>query len=331
VARAGRKSTLAIYGCSALLDLAVPREGEIDDAALTPQNPGFGRMSHLPLSLSIDISSHLARPIGRRELLLWIATALFANQAVQVLDFSSLSALGTSLANQNYVYWFGCYVVLYRINASDPVPADGTDWYLAFPTMLAMLLSSFIAYRFAIGFLATAMALDLLLLRSSDRQLKAAGVVILALSAHLVWGPILFQLLTPELLRADAALVGGMLKVVRPDIIWTGTTFQTPGSFAISLVGACSSFHDLSTALLACAAATMFMRTNWIRSDVVRIAAAGAAMIFINDARLCLLAWNKANYDFWHGGAGGPLIGFFTTVVLLAIAFWGAAPGNRRA
>jgi Transmembrane exosortase (Exosortase_EpsH) len=289
-------------------------------------------MSHLPLSLPNGISSRLARPIGRRELLLWIVAGLFANQAIQVLDFGSLSGLGASLANQNYIYWFGCYVVFYRISASDDrVSAENTDWYFAFAMMLSMLLSGFIAYRFAIGFLATVMALYLLLFRSGDRELKAAGVVILALSAHLVWGPILFQFLTPELLRADAALVGGMLKVVRPDIIWTDTTFQTPGSFAISLVGACSSFHDLSTALLACAAATMFMRTNWIRSDVVRIAAAGAAMIFINDARLCLLAWNQANYDFWHGGAGAPLIGFFTTIVLLVIAFWGARPRNSRA
>jgi hypothetical protein len=288
-------------------------------------------MSHLPLSLPNGIYSRLARAIGRRELLLWIAVALFANQAIQVLDFSSLSALGTSLANQNYIYWFGCYVVLYRISASDDQVAESTDWYFAFATMLAMLLSSFIAYRFAIGFLATAMAFYLLLFRRADRELKAAGVVMLALSAHLVWGPILFQFLTPELLRADAALVGGMLKVVRPDIIWTDTTFQTPGNFAISLVGACSSFHDLSTALLACAAATMFMRTNWIRSDVVRIAAAGAAMIFINDARLCLLAWNKASYDFWHAGAGAPLIGFFTTIVLLVVAFCGTMPRNSRA
>ena len=197
--------------------------------------------------------------------------------------------------------------------------------------MLAILLSSFIAYRFAIGFIATVLAFYLLVLCHKDRELRAAGSVLLALSAHLVWGPILFQFLTPELLRADAALVGNMLKLVRPDIIWNDTTFQTPGGFAISLVGACSSFHNLSTAFLACAAATMFMRTHWARRDFARFAAAVVVMIFMNDVRLCLLAWSPANYNFWHEGAGVPLLSFFETAALLTVAFWGAALRSGRA
>jgi exosortase/archaeosortase family protein len=289
-------------------------------------------MSDLAPSIPNRVSPSLAQPIGRRELLLWIAGGLFANQAIQLLDLSSVSAFAASLANQNYVYWFGCYVVLYRLSAShDRTPAERTDWYFAAAMMLSMLVSSFIAYRFAIGFLATVMALYVLRFFRADRELKAAGIVLVALSAHLVWGPILFQLLTPELLRADAALVGGMLKLIRPDIIWTDTTFQTPGSFAISLVGACSSFHNLSTALLACAAATMFMRTEWTRSDIAIVAATGVAMILMNDARICLLAWSPASYNFWHEGAGDPLFSFFMTIVLLLIAFWGAVPRTDRA
>ena len=154
--------------------------------------------------------------------------------------------------------------------------------------------------------------------------------MILALSAHLVWGPILFQLLTPELLRADAALVGSMLTLVRPDIIWNDTTFQTPESFAISLVGACSSFHNLSTALLACAGATMLVRTNWTRPDFAKLGAAVVVMILMNDVRLCLLAWSPAGYKFWHDGAGSPMLDFLMTAALLTVAFWGAVPRSNR-
>ena len=289
-------------------------------------------MSHLTQSVPDMISSRVTRPVMRRELFLWLATALFANQAIQLLDFGSLSAFAESLTLQNYIYWFGCYVCLYRLSESDPrASAESTDWYFAFSLMLAILLSSFIAYRFAIGFIATVLAFYLLVLCHKDRELRAAGSVLLALSAHLVWGPILFQFLTPELLRADAALVGNMLKLVRPDIIWNDTTFQTPGGFAISLVGACSSFHNLSTAFLACAAATMFMRTHWARRDFARFAAAVVVMIFMNDVRLCLLAWSPANYNFWHEGAGVPLLSFFETAALLTVAFWGAALRSDRA
>jgi exosortase/archaeosortase family protein len=197
--------------------------------------------------------------------------------------------------------------------------------------MSAMLLSSFIAYRFSIGFLATALGVYLLVFSRADGESKAAGAVLLALSAHIVWGPILFQFLTPELLRADAALVGGMLKVVRPDIIWSDTTFQTPEGFTISLVGACSSFHNLSTALLACAAATMFMRTNWMKQDLAKCAAAVAVMIFLNDVRICLLAWSPASYEFWHNAAGSSLFSFFVTATLLTVAFRGAVISSGRA
>lgn len=288
-------------------------------------------MSHLTLSVPGAISSRLVRPVSCRELFLWLASALFANQAIQLLDFNSFSAFAASLAVQNYIYWFGCYVALYRLSKSDArVSAKSADWYFAFAIMLAILLSSFIAYRFAIGIIATVLAFYLIL-GHTDRELKAAGTVLFALSAHLVWGPILFQLLTPELLRADAALVGGMLKLVRPDIIWNDTTFQAPGSFSLSLVGACSSFHNLSTALLACAAATMFLRTSWRKGDLARFATAVVVMIFMNDARLCLLAWNPASYEFWHNGAGSPLLEFLMTAALLMAAFWGATPRRGRA
>jgi exosortase/archaeosortase family protein len=288
-------------------------------------------MHPFTLSARTIVLSRLAQPVGRRELFLWLAAALFANQAILLLNFGSFSEFSESLALQNYIYWFGCYVALYRINKSDArASPEGTDWYFVFGMLLAILLSSFIAYRFAIGLIATVMALYLLILGRPDPELRAAGIVILALSAHLVWGPILFQLLTPELLRADAALVGNMLTLVRPDIIWNDTTFQTPESFAISLVGACSSFHNLSTALLACAGATMLVRTNWTRPDFAKLGAAVVVMIFMNDVRLCLLAWSPASYKFWHDGAGSPLLGFLTTVALLTVAFWGAVPRSNR-
>ncbi len=288
-------------------------------------------MSHLTLSEPGIAWSRLVRPVSRRELFLWLASVLFANQAIQLLDFDSFLAFAESLAVQNYIYWFGCYVALYRLSRSDVrTSANSTDWYFAVAMMLAILLSSFIAYRFAIGIIATVLAFYLILGRA-DRELKAAGNVLLALSAHLVWGPILFQFLTPELLRADAALVGGMLKIVRPDIIWNDTTFQTPGSFSLSLVGACSSFHNLSTAVLACAAAAMFLRTDWTRGDIGRFATAVVLMILMNDARLCLLAWSPASYEFWHNGAGSALLEFLMTAALLTVAFWGAMPRRGRA
>lgn len=288
-------------------------------------------MNHLATIASGRASAGITRVVSRRELFLWIAGCLFANQAVLFIHFGSFSQLVTDLANQNLVYWLACYVVLYRLHASDQhARASAYDWCFALAMLCAVLMSSVIAYRFAIGFLACAMGLYLLATYRADEQLTSAGAVLLALSAHLAWGPILFLLVTPELLRADATLVGGLLTLLNPGIVWTGTTFQSAGGHAISVVGACSSFENLSTALLACAAVTMFLRTKWTRRDLATIAMASIVMVLLNVIRICLLAWSAASYQFWHGGQGAPLYGAFTTIVMLLIAFWPARPGVNR-
>ena len=151
-------------------------------------------------------------PIPRRELLLWIVVWLFANQTLLLLNVESLDAFSASLLTQNDIYWLACGVAVYRLYASDQsVSANRVDCVLAVALGVCILLSSLLPYRFGIGLLATLVAIYLLRFDRGDRNLKAAGYVLLAVSTQLVWGPIVFQLFTPELLKADAALVGTML------------------------------------------------------------------------------------------------------------------------
>ena len=266
--------------------------------------------------------------IGRRELLLWVVTCLFANQALQLLDIGSYEAFAASLAAQNIIYWLACYVVISRLYGSDRArSADRLDCFLALVICVSILLTSFLPYRFGVGLLTTITAGYLLLANRGDRNLSAAGSVLLAISAHQVWGPVLFQLLTPELLRADAALVGEVLTSLRPDIVWSGTTFHAPDDHSILLIGGCSSFNNVSTAVLACATIAMLKRTEWVRRDIATLAVACVVMILVNVARLCLLAWSGPLHLFWHDGAGAQILGIAQTLLVLLIAWWGTAPG----
>ena len=255
---------------------------------------------------------------------------LFANQALLLLDVGSFDAFAASLLTQNDIYWLACGVTLYRLYASDPVVGAGRlDCALALALGVCILLSSFLPYRFGIGLLATLVGLYLLNLDHGDRNLKAAGGVLLAVSTQLVWGPIFFQLFTPELLKADAALVGTMLRQFRPDIVWASTTFFAPDGHAVSLVAACSSFNNVSSAVLACVAVAMLRRNEWVRRDVVTIIIASTAMILVNAVRICLFAWSEDYQLFWHDGAGAQILAIAQTLVVLAIAWWGAAPPRR--
>ena len=268
--------------------------------------------------------------IGRRELLLWIVVCLFANQALLLLDVVSFDAFATSLLTQNDIYWLACAVTVYRLWLSDPgLRADRLDWALALALGVLILFSSLLPYRFGIGLLATLVALYLLTFDHGDRNLKAAGAVLLAVSTQLVWGPIVFQLFTPELLKADAALVGTALMALRPDVVWSGTTFFAPDDHAVWLIAGCSSFNNVSSAVLACVAVTMLRRNEWVRRDIKIIVIASAVMILINVLRICLFVWSKEYRAFWHDGEGAQILAIAQTLVVLAIAWWGAAPPRR--
>ena len=274
-----------------------------------------------------SLSTDAPAPISRRELLLWIVVCLFANQALLLLDLTTPAAFAASLLTQNDIYWLACGVTIYRLSLSNrTIPADRRDCAFAFGLVAFILFSSLLPYRFGIGLLTTLVALYLLLSGHGDRNLKAAGGVLLALSMQLVWGPIFFQLFTPELLKVDAALVGTALLALRPDIIWKFTTFFAPDGHAVALVAACSSFNNVSTAVLACAAIAMWRRTEWVRSDIATVAIAATAMILINAARICLFAWSSEYHLFWHDGAGAQILAIAQTVIVLAIAWWGARP-----
>ena len=176
--------------------------------------------------------------------------------------------------------------------------------------------------------LATVTAGYLLITHGGDRNLKAAGAVLLALSTHLVWAPIVFQLFTPELLRADGAIVGAILKYLRPDIVWSDNSFHVPGGHSVSLIGGCSSFNNVSIAVLACATAAMLARTQWVRRDMATVAIAVVVMIVVNAVRICLLAWSSESHSFWHDGAGAQILGTAQTIVILLIAWWGVMPST---
>ncbi|MGA8172010.1 MAG: hypothetical protein WB816_14415 [Methylocystis sp.] len=270
--------------------------------------------------------------ISRREVFLWIAFTLLANEILQLVDAQIGDSLIIILGTQNYILWLAGYAFVYRLwLSSRESPADRLDLWFAALTCLAISLVGFVPHRWGLGLIATAVAGYLMWAYRGDSNLRSAGGLMFAMSAHLVWGPIFFQLSTPEVVRGDAAIVGGLLKVLRPDILWRDTTFYAPNGHGLIIAGACSSFQNISIALLACATVTMLSRPVWIKRDIGVIALATLAMIAINTARLCLLAWDHVSYEYWHNGDGAGIFLFIQTIVALAIAFWGATTGRQEA
>ena len=265
--------------------------------------------------------------------MLWLVACLLANFFVQFVDLRSLGAFSESLSSQNLIFWLACYVVVERVRRSDAACAPHRfEVILLVATASLIFLTSLIPHKSAIGALTTVAGLCLLTIGYSDRNLRAAGAVLLALSGHLLWAPAIFQFFTSQLLQIDAALVGTLLAKTRPDIVWNGTSFHAPGGHSIALVAACSSFHNVSSAMLASVAVTMFLRTSWVfRRDLLVMLALCCSMILMNVMRLGLLASSQAAYQYWHQDVGASILSLLQTATIALLAYWGAQPSERSA
>lgn len=268
--------------------------------------------------------------ITRREIALWTVVCILANHALHAVDIQSVSSFVQSLASLNLIYWLACYVIVRKVLASRHEPtAEPTEIIAALVIGVTICVTSFVGHRIGVGVMSTFVALYFLWFHNNDQALKSAGTVLLALSGHLVWGRILFQAFTPQLLTADAAAVDLVLSMLKPDIILSGSTFYAANDHVVSLVGSCSSFNNVSIALLASVAITMLVRHYWVRSDIVWILAICMVMISINVVRLCVLAWDVDLYLYWHNGPGGPILALAQTAIIGVMSYCGAMYGKQ--
>lgn len=270
--------------------------------------------------------------LGRRELVLWVVAAILANQALHVVDLSAPSAFVASVISLNLVYWLAGAVIVSRVLGSDrSAAASRLEVMLGLGAVAAMGITGLVGYRMGVGIVSTAVAAYILARDHHDISLRAAGAVLLALSAYLVWGPIFFQLVTPELLAADAFVVRSMMALWEPSMTAKGLTFTSVEGHAITLIGACSSFANMSIALLSGVAITMAMRPRFVARDVLAIAAVCALMVLLNAARICLAASSEARHLYWHDGVGAQILALVHTVLIFAMAYQGARWAGRSA
>jgi Transmembrane exosortase (Exosortase_EpsH) len=278
------------------------------------------------------IDSRSAPTLSRRELLTWTALALLANQALHVLEVGNFKNLLSSLASLNLVYWLAAGVIVWRLSRSDAIkPATGRDKALAIGCGLALCATGLISYRMGAGLVATVAAFAMMRHAGDDAELRAAGTVLLALATHLAWGPILFQLTTQELIGIDAGIVMAILKLVGSSVTLKDGTFYAANGHTMTMIGGCSSFMNMSIALLACVTITMALRTRWHRHDASVLIAMCATMVLVNAFRIVLFTGGPAAHAYWHDGPGSSIFVLVQTALIALLGYGGALWAARQA
>jgi hypothetical protein len=269
--------------------------------------------------------------LPRRDVFVWATIILFSNQLIDVLRempsaspqtwVSDLCAVGIF----QYIAW---YVILRLLISSDHVPAARWRDFLvtAVLCLLVFLPTSRMIWASALG-----IAIFLWIFNGDDAKLRAAGIVLAALSVQEFWGHILFNLIAFPLLRAETAVVGTMLGAARAGTVWQDNIIDGPSGYGIVVYTGCSSFHNISLAVLCWVTFNKAQYQYWQRRDLVIGSIVVGTMILLNLARLFLMAWDINLFHFWHDGIGAEIFTIGASLTILLISLYGSRSIGRQA
>ncbi|MFN0219989.1 MAG: hypothetical protein ACKVP4_14395 [Hyphomicrobium sp.] len=280
---------------------------------------------------------HRPFSVSRREILLWLFAILAINNFYRVLptDMPLVTGIFTSLTAVSVIWYLAWFVAFQRLSrANSAILATGADVGFAIATCLAICATMVVPTSGGAGahwVVATVIAIYCFVVFHDDRNIILAATILMALSANGLWGPAFFHIFSNELLRADAALVGFSLSYTHPDIQWQGTMIGKPGQHVIVVAAPCSSFHNISLAILCWVTVTILERGRFVRSDAWTCLAVCLSMIILNACRIYLMALNYEGYDYWHNGFGAQIFEIASTATVLILSIAGARIGATRA
>ena len=181
--------------------------------------------------------------------------------------------------------------------------------------------------RLAASLPLTAVGIKLLFHR--EPRVNSVGQVLLALAFYEWIGPVLFNLLAPGVLKVEA-LVAQAALIPLGGFTLDGLIISGPTDYGLAIDGGCSAFHNLSLSTLIWIS-LLKLDTLTVRGAHLWIAAAMAgATIVLNTARIALMAQSRAMYEFWHDGAGVPIVSFTMLAVILGICLVGLRLADGR-
>jgi hypothetical protein len=224
----------------------------------------------------------LSRTLGicvtRRDIFIWAIVVLFFNNLFSIfseIEFRFLGELGA-------VGIFQCmawYAIFYLLGSSDTTSAPR---FRDFLVMIALCLLVLLPSSRMIWVAAAGIAIYLLIMDYGDPKLRAAGAILGALAIQQFWGHVLFNLVAFPLLRAETAVVGTVLEATRPGTVWQDNIITGPSGFGLVIHTACSSYHNLSLAMLCWITVSKLHDQVWRSYDFVMGSVVAGTMIILN-------------------------------------------------
>lgn len=275
--------------------------------------------------LSSAGSSCLSRP-SLRELVCWSVLLFVAARVSAAADGLSLGGLATAFADHNLILLLA-YVALasraWQIDAS--VSSTRLDVVVVAASALTLAAISMVGIVSLDGPVALALGLYFLSIgRFCDLSLRAVGVIFVAIGCNLFVGKIILMVFQGQIVSVDAYIVQQALWLTGDAAPRVANRVVSESGFAISIVGACSAFQNITLMMLAVAAAVMWVRPRFQRSDLLWLSIGTVLVLALNSIRLGLMAQDYESYAYWHHGMGAEYIAVAQTALVILVAFFAA-------
>ncbi len=168
----------------------------------------------------------------------------------------------------------------------------------------------------------TVLSLYILVFAGNDRERVRGALILLAMTAPMLWSRLLFQIFAKPILDIDALLVSLLLGTQR-----TGNMVGfLDGSGYMIVLPACSSLANMSLALLCWVTITQWAGHRWIAKDLFWAGLACASVIAVNVTRISLMGFSQRHYELIHSSWGDMI----TNTIMLALMVGVTVLGARR-
>jgi hypothetical protein len=162
-------------------------------------------------------------------------------------------------------------------------------------------------------------------LRGSATQ--RAALICLALTAPMFWGPALMHAYFQPFQWLDAWLISGVTGTER-----LGNLVQLANGPGYLMIGqACSSFHNISLAILASVTASQIVGGTRSLGQLGWCLLACASVLAVNVMRISLIGLHPNYYDVLHGPLGSTVANWLSMGLIAVICYFGVRRDLSRA
>jgi len=150
--------------------------------------------------------------------------------------------------------------------------------------------------------------------------MQRGSLICLALTAPMAWGPTLMHAYFEPFQRIDALFVSAITGTDR-----LGSLVQlADGSGYLLIAQGCSSFHNVSLAMLGWVTTSQFVgTTHSIYRQLRWCLLAGAAVLTVNVGRISLIALHPSYYDLLHGPIGETVANWISFGLIAGVCYFG--------